>query len=88
MNTLAFVLLKFKDKQNMLSINDYNYVKEKLESIEGVKSVNLIEKGDLPYEAIIRVSTDTIESLYHIVMRGIAKSSPVLETTTLIVLDQ
>ena len=69
-------------------MEDYNELKQQLNLIEGVKSVNLIETGELPYEAIIRVSTDTIESLYHIVTSRIAKSARVLDTTTLIVMDQ
>ena len=59
----------------------------KLKKIKGIDSIYFVNKDDSPYDAIIKVTSNSINSLHKIILVGIVKSECVSETTTMIVMD-
>ena len=88
MSTSAFVLVKLKTHNLPLIDKESLTLKNQLSLIQGVENVFFVEPGDSYFDAIVRITTFSIESLYKIVLGNIAKYPNVLETTTMIVIDQ
>ena len=79
----AYVLLKISRQREMYGFG--RSVVEKLRTIKGVKSVDLLF-GD--YDAIAKVDADRIHNVENLVMEKVATSEGVESTVTLLCVDE
>lgn len=86
MSVSAFVLIKMANFPRSVA-KEGKEVKNNLKSINEVESVYLLDTTNSSYDVIAKISANSINSLYNIILGRIAKSPGVKETTTMIVMD-
>jgi len=79
----AYVLLRISRQREMYGFG--RSVVEKLRTIKGVKSVDLLF-GD--YDAILKVDADRVHNVENLVMEKVATSEGVESTVTLLCVDE
>ena len=88
MTTLAFVLIKFKNIGRNGTKNNFIAMKDQLQILLGQESIFFVENDNYSYDAIVKITTTSIDALYRIVVSSLSESPIVQETTTMIVIDQ
>ena len=79
----AYVLLKISRQREMYGFG--RSVVEKLRTIKGVKSADLLF-GD--YDAIVRVDADRVHNVENLVMEKVSTSEGIESTVTLLCVDE
>jgi DNA-binding Lrp family transcriptional regulator len=79
----AYVLLKISRQREMYGFG--RSVVEKLRTIKGVKSADLLF-GD--YDAIVRVDADRVHNVENLVMEKVSTTEGVESTVTLLCVDE
>ena len=92
MSTSAFVLVVLKElfsssnKESKSTHIECDFITN-VKSLEGLETEYLFEQNDYPYNAIVKVSTTSLNSLNRIVLGKISKLPTVKETKTMIVIE-
>lgn len=91
MSTTAFVLIVLKEVlSNSISKgceSSKTEFKKEVALIDGVDSIYIFEQGEAPYNAILKITTPTLNLLHKIVIGTVSKLPMVKETKTMIVLE-